>query len=461
MSMQFSSLNLKSELIENLKELKFESMTPIQAKSLPFILEGKDVMAQAKTGSGKTAAFGLGVLNGLDIKNTRIQTLVLCPTRELADQVAKELRTLARMLNNIKVLTITGGKSEYQQEKSLAHGAHVIVGTPGRVLKLARKKLLFLDTATSLVLDEADRMLDMGFFDDILNIANRISKQRQTLLFSATFPEMIKDLGSELQKNAELVEIDTDHSKDIIEQIFFKLPSHKDKPAAILKLLNFYRPQRFLVFCKTKIISDQVAKHLISNDIYAKAIHGDLMQNERTSVLTMFSNRSLSALVATDVAARGLDIQDLEMVINYDLPYGAEIYVHRIGRTARAGKTGLAISFYTEPESEKYEELEELHNEALEFQNKELKEIETENEYDLSPPMKTICIYGGKKDKLRPGDIVGAIVGEAGINFEDIGEISMNNMICFVAIKKDLAHDVIKKLNAGKIKNRKFKVAFL
>ena len=462
MSNQFSTLNLKKELLENLTELKFNSMTPVQEKSLPYILEGRAVMAQAKTGSGKTAAFGLGVLNSLNIINTRVQTLILCPTRELADQVATELRTLARMIKNIKILTLTGGKSEYQQEKSLAHGAHIIVGTPGRVLKLVRKKVLFFDTTTSFVLDEADRMLDMGFFDDIVNISNKISKERQTLLFSATFPEMIKDLGSELQKNVKLIEVDTNHSKNIIEQFFYQVSTHKEKPEALMKVLNHFRPERFLIFCKTKAISDQAAKILMKKNIYAKAIHGDLMQNERTSVLTMFGNRSLSGLVATDVAARGLDIQDLELVINYDLPYSSEVYVHRIGRTARAGKTGLALNFFTEQETEKFEELNDLYNKDNEcFRIKELAELKDDSDYDLSPAMKTICIYGGKKNKLRPSDLVGAIVGEAEIDFSEIGDISISNMMSFVAIKQDSAHQVVNKLNAGKIKNKKFRVAFL
>ncbi len=459
MNNKFETLNLKKELTNNLKELKFNSMTPIQAKSLPIVLEGRDIIAQAKTGSGKTAAFGLGILNSINVSNTMVQSLVLCPTRELAEQVAKEIRTLARMLKNVKVLTLTGGQSEYYQEKSLAHGAHIIVGTPGRILKFIGTKVLRLQTVTSLVLDEADRMLDMGFHEDILQIAEQVPKKRQTLLFSATFPDLIKELGGELQNNAEIVEVDTDHSNDIIEQTFFELESHKDKNDALLRVLNYYRPDRFIVFCKTKQISDSVAKLLNNQKIYAEAIHGDLMQNDRTAVLTMFSNRSLSALVATDVAARGLDIQDLEAVINYDLPSTPEIYVHRIGRTARAGKTGMAISLFVSQEYHNFESISELQDE--EFKPKYIKDLPITEDYDLVPPMTTIYISGGKKDKLRPGDIVGAIVGEAGLDFKDIGDISLTNITTFVAIKSELVEEVIQKLNSGKIKNRKFKVGYL
>jgi len=455
----FNTLNLKNELLKNLEELKFDTMTPIQAISLPTVLAGRDIIAQAKTGSGKTAAFGLGILNSLDISNTRVQSLVLCPTRELAEQVAKELRTLARMLKNVKVLTITGGKPEYHQERSLNHGAHIIVGTPGRVLKLIGKGVLLLNTAQSFILDEADRMLDMGFHEDILKIAAEISAKRQTLLFSATFPEMIVKLGRELQNEAEMVKVDTDHAKDNIKQVFYQLESHKDKSEALLKVLNHYRPQRFLVFCKTKQFCENVAKFLHKKKVFAEAIHGDLLQNDRTEVLTMFSNRSLSALVATDVAARGLDIQDLELVINYDLPLSPEIYTHRIGRTARAGKSGLAISFFMPKEDELFSAISDLQAEDLRPDS--INDLPASDDYDLIPPMTTIYISAGKRDKLRPGDIVGAIVGETGLDFKDIGDISITVVISFVAIKTEFVHDVVKKLNAGKIKNRKFKVGII
>lgn len=459
MNNEFETLKLRTELTKNLKDLKFDSMTPIQAKSLPLILENKDVTAQAKTGSGKTAAFSLGILNQLNVKKNLIQALILCPTRELAEQVAKETRTLARQIKNIKVLTITGGQSFYHQEKSLSHGAHIVVGTPGRILKFLDKKLINFNGIDTLVLDEADRMLDMGFYDDIEKISLDLPKVRQTLLFSATFPEEIKELGERLQNNPTVVEVDVSLDNKSIEQVFIELESHKEKTAALFKVLSHYRPKRFIVFCKTKIISDKVADELAKEKIYAESIHGDLEQNERTAVLTMFSNESLSALVATDVAARGLDIQDLDMVINYDLPTDPEVYVHRIGRTARAGKSGIAVNLYMSKEETVVDQISIY--QGIKTNSVNIEKLSTENKYDLVPPMTTIFISGGKRDKLRPGDIVGAIVGEVKIPATDIGDISITIINSFVAIKSEHVDLVIEKLNSGKIKNRSFKVGLL
>lgn len=459
MSNQFKELKLKDVLLKNLTELKYESMTPIQEKSLPFILDGKDVLAKAKTGSGKTAAFGLGILNELDCLNVEIQSLVICPTRELAQQVATELRRLARQISNVKILTITGGESEYHQVKSLEHGAHIIVGTPGRILKLIKTKKLDLQTVTKFVLDEADRMLDMGFHDDILRISHKITSQHQTLLFSATFPENIKELASKVQNEAVEVSVDTGHAREIIKQDFIRLDSHKNKLDALWSVLSFYRPSRVLVFCKTKQITDSVADFLDSKGVFAESIHGDLMQRERSRVLTMFSNFSLNALVATDVAARGLDIQDLELVVNFDIPNDPEVYTHRIGRTARAGKTGNAISFFVEQELEKVDRICNFQNES--YTAKEVSDFSVTNEYDLTPAMRTIFISGGKKDKIRPGDIVGAIVGEAGVDANNIGDIKIDKLSSYIAIKKEVVETVIEALNNGRIKKRKFKSGLL
>lgn len=459
MNLKFETLKLKDELTENLKDLNFDSMTPIQAKSLPLILKGDDIIAQAKTGSGKTAAFSLGIINALDVENLKHQALVLCPTRELAEQVAKEIRTLARKIQNIKVLTITGGQAEYHQDKSLGYGAHIIVATPGRVLRLLDKKTLSLDSINTLVLDEADRMLDMGFREDILKISEFTPKHRQTLLFSATFTDVIKELGSAIQQDAISVEVDTDHIKETIEEKFFELASHKDKPDALIKILNHYRPKRFIVFCKTKQICDDVAKKLDKKNIWTEAIHGDLEQKDRTAVLTMFSNRSLSALIATDVAARGLDIESLELVINYDLPSTAETYVHRVGRTGRAGEKGMAVSLLMSRELSKLESISQVQNKV--HATSSIEELSHNKEYDQVPPMVTIYISGGRKDKLRPGDIVGAIVGEAKVDADVIGDISIMNINTFVAIKRESVDHVIEKLNNGKIKKRKFRVGLL
>jgi len=452
----FKNLNLRSELISNLSEIGFTAMTPIQTEALPLVLEGRDVIGQAKTGSGKTVAFGLGLLNSLNASNKETQALVLCPTRELAEQVSGELRKLARMLKNIKILTITGGVAYDHQESSLIHGAHIIVGTPGRVAKLIKTKFIKVDDIKGLVLDEADRMLDMGFYDEIMEIETKLPSTRQTLLFSATFPEEILKLSKSIQINAAKIVVDYSDEEGDIEQYFYQLDSHKNKNAAILKILGEFNPERLIIFCKTKVITDNVAKYLKEHNISVGSIHGDLEQNERTKVLTKFSNRSLSVLVATDVAARGLDIKDLAAVINYDLPIVMEDYIHRIGRTGRAGKKGLAFTLFLEAEKYKIEHIEEMTNKK--FNISPLDDLINIKNYMCVPPMETIFISGGKKDKIRPGDILGALVKEACLDPSDVGEINVLPVLTYVAIKKEKVQQAIKKLSEGKIKKRNFRI---
>lgn len=451
----FSQLPLSSEVLENLKTLGYDRMTPIQEKALPYILEGKDIIAQAKTGSGKTAAFGLGILNKLNVKDFATQALVLCPTRELAEQVCVELRRLARFTSNVKILSICGGASQFYQERSLEHSAPIIVGTPGRVQRLLKEGFIRLEHVGQFVLDEADRMLDMGFIDDIQNITSYLPKKRQTLLFSATFPEEIIGLCESLQHQPQRVVVDEKHEEHVIEQYFFKLETHREKEGALLKLLSHYAPESSVVFCKTKQLCETVEHFLRDQGLEALAIHGDMEQRERTQVLTKFSNRSCNILVATDVAARGLDIKDLQAVINFDLTPDAEIYVHRIGRTGRAGKNGLALSLLTNEESERLEAIEKfLGASAIVVDLTTL----TQGSLQLKPKMATLLIGGGKKDKVRPGDILGAITGDAGFKGEDVGNITILPTHTYVAIKAEVAHEVFKKLHDVRIKGRKFKI---
>ncbi len=459
MNNQFSTLKLRPELTKNLSEIKFSEMTPIQAASLPLILEGKDIVGQAKTGSGKTASFGLGILNSLDTKRMQTKALVLCPTRELAEQVALELRKLARMIKNVKITTITGGVGYFHQERSLEHGAHIIVGTPGRVMKLIKTQFIETENIESFVLDEADRMLDMGFYDQILEIEKTIPKERQTLLFSATFPENILKLSESIQKEAQKIEVDATHENGDIEQYFYKLDSHKDKSKTVLKLLGEFNPERLIIFCKTKRITDDLADFLNDHDIDAESIHGDLEQNERTKVLTEFSNNSLPILVATDVAARGIDIKGLSAVINFDLPLDTEDYVHRIGRTGRAGEKGLALSLFLEVERDLVDRIKE----QVEDECKEVavETLDESKQYLVKPPMMTIYISGGKKQKLRPGDILGALVKEAGLEPSDVGDISILPIVTYVAIAKEKAQQAVDRLSRGKIKNRNFRVGLI
>tara|TARA_B100001971_G_C18262602_1_gene588398 strand:- start:13 stop:1389 length:1377 start_codon:yes stop_codon:yes gene_type:complete len=455
MKNEFASLKLDPLLIKNLQDLNFKAMTPVQAEALPHVLEGKDVLAQAKTGSGKTAAFGLGILNTLDVNLLRPQSLILCPTRELAEQVAKEVRTLARAMANVRVLTLCGGSAKYHQQKSLEHGAHILVGTPGRVLKLLREKSIETKHIKSFVLDEADKMLEMGFHTEIINISSFIPKKRQSLLFSATFPENIDKLSKDVLVEPVDVRVDTGHDSGTIEQILFKVKGHPDKFDGLMKILGFANPERCIVFCKTKQISDEVARFLNKNGVVSQAIHGDLEQNERTVTLTKFANKSLSVLVATDVAARGLDIKELDAVINFDLPSDPEQYIHRVGRTGRAGETGKAYGMYIDKEMYKVEAIEDLN--GLQIPLKEMIKLPNKA-YELTPAMKTIYVGGGKKNKLRPGDLLGALVHEAELAPESIGKITVLNILSYVAIQREFADQAVNKLSNGKIKNRKFKV---
>ncbi|RYZ88194.1 MAG: DEAD/DEAH box helicase, partial [Moraxellaceae bacterium] len=307
MTTPFTVLPLKPELLLTLDSLEFNTMTPIQEQSLPLILQGIDIISKAKTGSGKTAAFALGVLQQLEVDNYQTQALVICPTRELADQVAKEIRRLGRAIANIKVLTICGGAPIGPQRVSLERGAHIIVGTPGRLVDHIRKNTIKLGQIKQLVLDEADRMLEMGFTEQLNTIIAACPSQKQTLLFSATYPEDIAAISRRCQKNPKIISVDQDEPNHAITQYFYELRSAKDKPQAVLKLLAEFKPTSSLVFCNTKQTCNELLEFLQQNKISALALHGDLDQKQRDQVLVCFANRSVSLLIATDVAARGLD----------------------------------------------------------------------------------------------------------------------------------------------------------
>ena len=451
----FSALSLSKAMLDNLKSLDYKMMTPIQAESLPHILQNRDVIAKAKTGSGKTAAFGIGMLMKLDVKRFRIQEIVLCPTRELADQVALELRRLARFTHNVKILTLCGGMPFGPQRGSLEHGAHIVVGTPGRIQDHLGKGTLVLDDVHTLVLDEADRMLDMGFSESILKIISNIPKDRQTLLFSATYPDEIAKMSRSVQKNAVTISVEAVHSDSTIAQRFYKV-SRDNKVDTLAQLLNVHQPESTVIFCNMKIACDDLADELAERNFHAYALHGDLDQKERTEVLTLFSNGSSSILVATDVAARGLDIKDLKAVINYDLPHDPEIYVHRIGRTGRAGKEGLALSLYSSKEASKVDAIESYTKTSVEYGD--ANSLPAEKGSGLQPKFTTLAIDGGKKSKLRPGDILGALTGDAGIEGKFIGKINVFDMVTYVAVDRSVANSAFVRLRNGKIKGRNFRV---
>ncbi|UXY53448.1 ATP-dependent RNA helicase DbpA [Pseudomonas tohonis] len=454
----FSTLPLSAAMLANLDALGYHEMTPIQALGLPVILKGRDLIAQAKTGSGKTAAFGIGLLDPLNPRFFGCQALVLCPTRELADQVAKEIRRLARAADNIKVLTLCGGVPFGPQIGSLEHGAHIIVGTPGRIQEHLRKGTLKLDGLNTLVLDEADRMLDMGFYDSIAEIIEQTPAKRQTLLFSATYPKGIAELAGRFLRDPQQVKVEALHDDSQIEQRFYEIDPAQ-RMDAVVHLLLHYRPQSSVAFCHTRQQCQELVEHLQANRISAQTLHGELEQRERDQVLTLFANRSCSVLVATDVAARGLDIAGLEAVINVELSRDPEIHVHRVGRSGRAGEKGLALSLVAPAEASRAQAIEDLQKAPLNWQR--LDELVLRNRDPLVPPMATLCISGGRKEKVRPGDILGALTGEAGIPGAQVGKIAIFDFQAFVAVDRSIVKQALKRLSDGKIKGRSFKVRAL
>ena len=447
----FSTLPLSAGLIANLETLGYLKMTAIQAQGLPHVLAGKDVIAKAKTGSGKTAVFGLGILNYINPRFFGVQAMVLCPTRELADQVGKELRKLARTIPNIKVVMLTGGKPFASQKSSLEYGAHIVVGTPGRIQDHLGKGTLELKGLEILVLDEADRMLDMGFTEEINHIITQTPATRQTLLFSATYPDSIDKMSRSILKKPISITVDTEHQTDVIEQVFYQTDKYS-REQHLLTLFQHYQPATSLVFCHTKIQCDEIAQFLRKNQIQALAIHGDLEQRERDQILLRFTNHSCSVLVATDVAARGLDIKFLATVINFELPHDPEIYIHRIGRTGRAGETGLALSLFTKQEELRVESIESFQDNSAHLGK--LSELKQDTNFTLSAPMVTVQLDAGRKAKMRAGDILGALTGDAGLKGSQIGKIDIFDIVSYVAIERDVLPLVLNYFSDGKIKGR-------
>ncbi len=455
MSNQFADLAIPSALMSNLTDLGYHEMTPVQAQSLPIILAKRDLIAQAKTGSGKTAAFGLGILSLLEVKRFRVQSLVLCPTRELADQVANEIRRLGRTIHNIKVLTLCGGVPFGPQLGSLEHGAHIIVGTPGRIEEHLVKGSLKLDDLSLLVLDEADRMLEMGFAPTLDKIMSFAPKSRQTLLFSATFPKQIAQLAANLLQDPARVVIEEQHTQTTINQQLFRAQGASARLQSVQLLLKQHQPVSSLVFCNTRRECQEVADALAEAGFSVLALHGDLEQRDRDQTLTRFANRSLSVLVATDVAARGLDIAGLDLVINYQLAHDVETHTHRIGRTGRAGQQGLACSLFDQSDEYKVALInDEL---ATPLTETSLPDLAVLKLPAPTPPMATLQLDAGKKQKLRAGDIVGALTREQSIQGDEIGKIQLGDDFAYVAVPKAKLKLAQQLLAAG-IKGRKLRV---
>lgn len=450
----FSKLDLPETWIQNLDQLGYLQMTPIQAQALPLLLEGRDVVGHAQTGTGKTAAFAISLLHRISSTGeAHPQALVLCPTRELALQVAEEIRRLARPLQNTKVLTLCGGHSIRPQIESLEHGADVIVGTPGRVLDHLERETLDLDYVGTLVLDEADRMLDMGFFEDVETIAEQTPMDRQTLLFSATMNEEVEHLAEIFQSDPVHISVGKGQSSPTIQSTIVAI-GKLGREESLIRVLASHRPKSAVVFCNMRVTCDDVGELLEREGHSVLILHGGLEQRDRNKMLMKFDNRSACILVATDVAARGLDVEDIDLVVNYDLPKQADIFVHRIGRTGRAGREGQSVSLLDRRRSHQIDLLEEI---LGEFEIQNASDLPEKKERPPSPEMETIQINGGKKAKLRAGDIVGAFTNDFGLEKDDIGKITILNFVTFVAVKRKVAKEVIDGINYGRIKNRNFK----
>ena len=456
--LDFSALPLNEATLANLAQLGYHQMTPIQAASLPPALAGKDLIAQAQTGSGKTAAFALALLAGLSPRWFGVQAMVLCPTRELADQVSAEIRRLARAQDNIKVVTLCGGVPLRGQRASLENGAHIVVGTPGRIMDHLERTSLDLAGLKTLVLDEADRMLDMGFMDDIRTVVRQTPPARQTLLFSATYPEGIASLAKDFLREPVHIEIKAQAAQVTIEQRFYEI-TRPQKFEVVAKLLLHFRPVNTLAFCNTKQQCKDLVDYLQQQGIDAQALYGELEQRERDQVLAQFANRSCAVLVATDVASRGLDIDQLAAVINVDITPDPQVHVHRVGRTGRAGAAGLALSVATLNDMGRVGAIEVYQKMSSTWYG--LDTLTPANKQPLLAPMATLQILGGRKEKIRAGDVLGALTNSEGgpvYTREQIGKIQITEFCTFVAVAREIAQAACAKLNAGRIKGKSVKV---
>lgn len=514
-TVRFEDLGLRPEIMRAVDRMGFEEASPIQAKAIPVMMDGVDMIGQAQTGTGKTAAFGIPLLEKIDPKNKKLQAIVLCPTRELAIQVADEIRNLAYYMHGIKVLPIYGGQEIVKQIRSLKQGVQLIIGTPGRVMDHMRRKTVKMNHLHTVVLDEADEMLNMGFREDIETILEGVPEDRQTVLFSATMPKPILEITRRFQNHATLIKVT---KKELtvpnIEQYYYEVKP-KNKEEVLSRLLDIYNPKLSVVFCNTKKQVDILVNGLLGRGYFAAGLHGDMKQAQRDRVMEGFRKGKTEILVATDVAARGIDVDEVEAVFNYDLPQDDEYYVHRIGRTGRAGRVGRSFSFVSGREAYKLKEIQRycktkiyaqkvpslndvantkmelLMDEAakiiekgdlntyLEMIQEEVNESDytsmdlaaallkmcmgskDEEEEDLfedtgaeEPGMVRLFINIGKKHKAKPGDILGALAGESKIPGKVIGSIDMYDKYTFVEVPREYAKEVLKAMQHAKIKGK-------
>jgi len=517
-TLKFEELGLSKEIEKAVKQMGFEEASPIQAQAIPVVMDGKDIIGQAQTGTGKTAAFGIPILEKIDPEIKKPQAIILCPTRELAIQVAEEIRQLGKYMHGTKVLPIYGGQEIVKQIRSLKMGVQLIIGTPGRVMDHMRRKTIRMDHIHTVVLDEADEMLNMGFREDIETILKGVPEERQTLLFSATMPRAIMEITKEYQKNAKVIRVlNKELTVPSVEQFYYEVKP-KNKPEALARLLDVYAPKLSVVFCNTKRQVDTLVEELKGRGYFAAGLHGDLKQTQRDRVMKAFRTGRAEILISTDVAARGIDVDEVEAVFNYDLPQDNEYYVHRIGRTGRAGRVGRSFSFVSGRDIYKLKEiqrycktkvyarkiptLDDVANTRMESVIKDMEQIiETENlttliqaiqnkvddsEYttiDMAAALLKICMGGheeqkepeysfvdtganeagmvrlfmniGKQQKARTGDIVGAIAGEGGIPGKQIGAVDMFDKYSFVDVPREYAANVLRGMQSATIKGKK------
>ena len=448
----FQDLSLPTEVLTNLNSLGYQHPTPIQEATIPLIREDKDLIAKAKTGSGKTLAFALPLILKLDEAEHFPQALIIVPTRELCEQIAGECQKLARYKSDVKVITLYGGTSLTRQVSSLEKGADILIGTPGRLLDHFSRETIHLGQIKTLILDEADRMLDMGFADDILKLVSNLPKQRQSLLFSATYPENIDKLTKVILKNPVEINVESQETKVAIDEYVYKV---NDKEKSLLTSLKHYQPNLAIVFCNTKVKTVEVSEMLREKGFDVATLNGDLEQYERQEMLLQFANGSLPVLVATDLAARGLDIEGVDIIINFDVPMKTEDYTHRIGRTGRADKSGLAITLADEYGLRKLSEI------KPELQSQDINSLQANKNFYMQGKVGTLCIDGGKKKKVRAGDILGTLCKDIGIDNKLIGKINVYATHSYVAIDKSIIKKAFNGLKNGKIKGKKLRVWWL
>ncbi len=466
MSDGFASLSLSAHLLEVVNELGYVTPTPIQEESIPVLLAGNDLIGQSKTGSGKTAAFALPILHQLEIDNRSLQALIICPTRELSAQVAREIRILGRKHPGLRVLELCGGQPVKPQVDALERGVHIVVGTPGRLLDHVSRDTIHTDKIRTVVLDEADRMLDMGFGADVETLLRAVPKSRQTVLFSATFPPGIEAISKRYQRNASRVTIaDVESEGEGISQLKLQAEGD-DKIHALFAVMQKHPHNSAIVFCNYKKTVVELLRELNRAGVSADRLDGDLDQYHRDQVLARFRNHSVKVLIATDVAGRGLDVEELDLVINYEFPQQPETYLHRIGRTGRAGRQGLAISFVSKRDNSRLESIEKLTGvpiETLPWSQDDSPDFDKlAKAIACEAPMVKILISGGRKDKVRAGDILGALTGDAGqLKGADIGKIEIRDRLSYVAVARSKGKGAAASLNAGRIKGKRFRASLI